>query len=97
LTYYPQPNERFGTSFKHYRRRLCFAEIRQSHCGLGTGSQSISIFSRLKRSIGTGDGGLREALQSAPPGIFDGPSWAYWNLKYGSFPPPPLPTRKLDD
>lgn len=32
----------------------------------------------------TGDGGLRDALQSAPPGIFDGPSWAYWNLKYGS-------------
>ncbi|MFZ2446349.1 MAG: hypothetical protein WAW37_08325 [Syntrophobacteraceae bacterium] len=34
-----------------------------------------------------------EALDHAPPGIFDPRSWAYWNLKCGRLPPPPLPTR----
>ena len=29
------------------------------------------------------DADLREALDHAPPGIFDGCSWAYWNLKLG--------------
>ena len=36
---------------------------------------------------------LQEALDQAPPGIFDGRSWAYWNLKLGRYPPPPLPQR----
>jgi hypothetical protein len=34
-----------------------------------------------------------QALDSAPPGIIDPRSWAYWNLKMGRFPPPPLPKR----
>ena len=34
-----------------------------------------------------------EALENAPPGIFDPRSWAYWNLKYGRVPVPPLPAR----
>jgi hypothetical protein len=36
----------------------------------------------------------REALENAPPGIFDPRSWAYWNLKYGRLPTPPLPVRR---
>lgn len=36
-----------------------------------------------------------EVLEIAPPGIFDPPSWAYWNLKCGRFPAPPLPIRKF--
>lgn len=40
---------------------------------------------------------LREALDAAPPGIIDPRSWAYWNLKMGRFPPPPMPTRTFDD
>jgi hypothetical protein len=36
---------------------------------------------------------LREALEHAPPGIFDARSWAYWNLKCGRVPAPPLPVR----
>jgi hypothetical protein len=36
---------------------------------------------------------FREALENAPPGIFDARSWAYWNLKYGRQPTPPLPVR----
>jgi hypothetical protein len=35
----------------------------------------------------------REALENAPPGIFDARSWAYWNLKCGRSPAPPLPGR----
>lgn len=40
---------------------------------------------------------LREALANAPAGVFDARSWAYWNLKLGRFPAPPLPERKLAD
>jgi hypothetical protein len=36
---------------------------------------------------------FREVLEKAPPGIFDARSWAYWNLKCGRQPVPPLPTR----
>lgn len=39
------------------------------------------------------DDELREALDCAPPGIIDPRSWAYWNLKVGRFPAPPLPRR----
>jgi hypothetical protein len=37
------------------------------------------------------DADLREAMENAPAGIFDGPSWAYWNLKLGRYPAPPMP------
>lgn len=39
------------------------------------------------------DDEFREALDNAPPGIIDSRSWAYWNLKMGRYPPPPLPRR----
>jgi hypothetical protein len=39
------------------------------------------------------DSELREAIDHAPPGIFDPRSWAYWNLKLGRYPAPPMPTR----
>lgn len=32
-------------------------------------------------------------LDHAPPGVFDARSWAYWHLRFGSYPPPPLPVR----
>ena len=38
---------------------------------------------------------LREALSNAPPGIFDPRSWAYWNLKLGRYPAPPMPMRAV--
>jgi len=41
------------------------------------------------------DDDLREALTYAPPGIFDPRSWAYWHLKLGQYPPPPLPSRRF--
>jgi hypothetical protein len=37
---------------------------------------------------------FREVLDHAPPGIFDARSWAYWNLKCGRAPAPPLPMRR---
>ena len=48
----------------------------------------------LRKYLSAGD--FREALDNAPPGIFDPRSWAYWNLKIGRYPAPPLPKRKLD-
>jgi hypothetical protein len=36
-----------------------------------------------------------EALDHAPPGVFDRRSWAYWNLICGRDPAPPMPTRLL--
>lgn len=39
---------------------------------------------------------LRQALDSAPAGIFDERSWAYWNVKLGRYPVPPMPERQLE-
>lgn len=37
---------------------------------------------------------LVASLDQAPPGVFDGRSWAYWHLKLkGLRHPPPLPER----
>jgi hypothetical protein len=43
------------------------------------------------------DEDIREALDAAPPGVIDPRSWAYWNLRMGRFPPPPLRKRTFDD
>lgn len=42
------------------------------------------------------DDEIRQALDTAPPGIIDPRSWAYWNLKMGRFPPPPLRPRTFE-
>ena len=39
------------------------------------------------------EAGFREALEKAPPGIFDERSWAYWNIMADRYPPPPMPER----
>jgi hypothetical protein len=41
------------------------------------------------------DDELREALDHTPPGIFDERSWAYWHLRLGRTPAPPLPQRRF--
>lgn len=38
---------------------------------------------------------FREALEQAPPGIFDPRSWAYWNVKFGRDPVPAMPVRTM--
>jgi hypothetical protein len=47
----------------------------------------------LRRHLADDD--LRAALDAAPPGIFDNRSWAYWQLKLGRYPTPPLPERHI--
>ena len=41
------------------------------------------------------DDELRAAMDAAPPGIFDARSWAYWNLRLGRYPAPPMPARRF--
>jgi hypothetical protein len=38
---------------------------------------------------------FREAIDHAPPGIFDERSWAYWNVMAGRYRAPPLLARRL--
>ena len=45
----------------------------------------------IRRQLSEAD--LREVIENAPAGIFDPRSWAYWNLKLGHYPPPPMPER----
>ena len=52
--------------------------------------EDVSVLRRF-----VSDDELRDALAGAPPGVFDDRSWAYWHLKLGRYPPPPLPTRVL--
>ena|ERR1700733_2296216 len=44
-----------------------------------------------------GENEFREALDNAPPGVFDARSWAYWNLKFGRVPAPPMPVRRMEE
>jgi hypothetical protein len=49
----------------------------------------------LRRYLDLDD--IRESLDRAPPGVFDGRSWSYWNAMVGRFPPPPMPQRLILD
>ncbi|MCC7381519.1 MAG: hypothetical protein IT384_06790 [Deltaproteobacteria bacterium] len=42
-----------------------------------------------------GEAALKQALQSAPPGVLDARSWNFWNRFFGFVPVPPEPTRAL--
>ena len=37
---------------------------------------------------------FRTVLDQAPPGVFDPRSWSYWNVKFGRYPVPPMPSRQ---
>lgn len=39
------------------------------------------------------DEDFKEALDSAPAGIMDARSWAYWNAMADRYPTPPMPQR----
>jgi hypothetical protein len=52
-----------------------------------------SDVNELRRYLSDDD--LRNALRNAPPGVFDPRSWAYWNLKFGRYPTPPMPERQI--
>jgi hypothetical protein len=40
---------------------------------------------------------FRDALRTAPPGVFDPRSWAYWHTVLGMLPVPPLPARNFPE
>lgn len=52
---------------------------------------TVADLEAIRGIIGPSD--FHEALDRAPPGIFDRRSWAYWNLMCGRRSPPPLPQR----
>lgn len=49
----------------------------------------------LQAVVGQND--YRDALEQAPPGVFDSRSWAYWNLRCAITPALPLPVRRLSN
>ena len=51
----------------------------------------LDVVGALQDVVGPNE--FREVLDHASPGIFDPRSWAYWNLKCGRDPAPPLPVR----
>jgi len=50
--------------------------------------------SGLLEQFGMAD--VRNALDNAPPGIFDARSWAYWNVMVGRDEAPPMPVRRFE-
>jgi len=64
-------------------RFACYAMTYATHEDMQTLRQHFS------------DDDLRESLANAPAGILDPRSWAYWNLKFGRYPTPPLPQREF--
>ncbi|MGE0495575.1 MAG: hypothetical protein AB7S38_40600 [Vulcanimicrobiota bacterium] len=58
---------------------------------LGTTKDIVTVERVLGREA------FRVALDAAPPGHFDPRSWAYWNLLFDRWPPPPLPERDLSN
>jgi hypothetical protein len=56
---------------------------------------TVEDLAALRGIVGTAE--YRDALEQAPPGIFDARSWAYWNLVCGRVPIPPRPVRFARD
>ena len=79
LVWFEEPAEALSDTF----RFVAYAVARATHEDM-----------KLVRSFLTDDD-LREALDHAPPGIIDPRSWAYWNVKLGRNPVPPMPKRQL--
>ena len=79
LVWFEAPEEALSDTF----RFVAYALARATHEDM-----------KIVRSYLTDDD-LREALAHAPPGIIDPRSWAYWNIKLGREPVPPLPKRHL--
>lgn len=39
---------------------------------------------------------FQAVLDNPPAGVFDERSWAYWNLMFDRYPPPPMPRRRFE-
>jgi len=79
LVWFEEPKEALSDTF----RFVAYAVARATHDDMN-----------LVRSF-LSDDDLCEALDHAPPGIIDPRSWAYWNVKLGRDPVPPMPKRQL--
>ena len=66
-------------------RRLLLAQM----MNLGTVADLRWLLSRVPTSE------LRGVLRDPPTGIFNGRSWNFWHLRFGSMPAPKLPARRL--
>ena len=52
-------------------------------------SDVVLIESRLTRAE------IAYVLNHAPAGVFDAPSWSFWNVRLGRDPVPPMPVRNI--
>lgn len=78
------------------RRVLWFEEPERALARLAAYAMTYGTHEDLRiRRRALSDDELREALAQAPTGIFDGRSWAYWNLVPGRYPAPPMPERSF--
>ena len=77
LVWFEKPEDALSDTF----RFVAYAVARATHEDM-----------KLVRAF-LNDDDLREALDHAPPGIIDPRSWAYWNLRLGRDPVPPMPKR----
>ena len=91
----PQTEELLGVA----RRVVWFEEpeetLRHTHTFLAylMTYTTPSDYAIVRKYVSLGQ--FREALENAPPGVFDPRSWAYWNLVCGRDPVPPMPQRKI--
>lgn len=74
-----------GQAIRNTARFLAYVFTYGTHVDMETIRQQLN------------DDDLREALALAPPGIIDPRSWSYWNLKFGKYPPPPMPQRQFQN
>ncbi len=80
LVWFEEPTEALSDTF----RFVAYALARATHEDM-----------KVVRAYLTDDD-IRDALDHAPAGIIDPRSWAYWNVKMGRYPAPPMPTRKFE-
>ena len=54
---------------------------------------TLSDIQTTRRVVG--DERIRQALETAPSGVFSPRQWRYWNRFYGIVPVPPMPERRF--
>jgi hypothetical protein len=57
----------------------------------GTWDDSCFVLAKHRKAA------FREALQNAPPGLFDNRSWHYWHHRLKVLPVPALPQRSFPE
>jgi len=92
------PKEKHAERLAFIARRVCWwqsgdetlANTPRFLCQVmvfGTWDDTCFVFDHF------GEAAFRDALRSAPPGLFTGRSWHYWHHRLRLLPVPPLPKR----